>query len=109
MGMALDNTSVVYKRKMGYERLNDPHHPADRIFKWNNWVPKKVNTFIWRANRNGISTRDSLSRKGVQIPNQTTTFVFSSEYLMKIQEVHSSRVTKKESYTSIVYTTFWSI
>lgn len=32
---------------------------------WNNWVPIKLNIFIWRLRLNGLPTRFTLSNQGI--------------------------------------------
>ncbi|GJU88931.1 putative RNA-directed DNA polymerase [Tanacetum coccineum] len=36
-------------------------------FKWNSWVPKKVNICLWRASLNRLPTRSNLTNKGINL------------------------------------------
>jgi len=40
---------------------------SSRETRWNNLVPRKINTFIWRVERDKIPTRFNLSAKGVEL------------------------------------------
>nr|GEZ36862.1 RNA-directed DNA polymerase, eukaryota [Tanacetum cinerariifolium] len=37
--------------------------------RWNRFLPKKINIFIWRTLRDRIPTRWNLSRKGIEVPS----------------------------------------
>nr|GEW97092.1 RNA-directed DNA polymerase, eukaryota [Tanacetum cinerariifolium] len=37
--------------------------------RWNRFLPKKINIFIWRTLRNRIPTRWNLSQKGIEVPS----------------------------------------
>ncbi|XP_076893436.1 uncharacterized protein LOC143545418 [Bidens hawaiensis] len=39
------------------------------VHQWLKWVPIKVNAFIWRAVVNKIPTMESLTKRGIQIPD----------------------------------------
>ncbi|XP_021979487.1 uncharacterized protein LOC110875597 [Helianthus annuus] len=41
--------------------------PNDMAFRWNNWLPPKVNLFCWRAFMGKIPSKVGLVRRGVQI------------------------------------------
>ncbi|KAF5790976.1 putative RNA-directed DNA polymerase [Helianthus annuus] len=43
---------------------------SDRVFEWNNWVPKKVGIVAWRAEMERLPTRSALARRNVPVPNQ---------------------------------------
>ncbi|KAK1423184.1 hypothetical protein QVD17_18479 [Tagetes erecta] len=47
------------------------------VFKWNNWVPKKVNVMNWRASLNRLPTLISLQARGVNV--QTSTCLLCNE------------------------------
>ncbi|KAJ0757712.1 putative RNA-directed DNA polymerase [Helianthus annuus] len=42
----------------------------DRVFEWNNWVPKKVGIVAWRADMERLPTMSALARRNVPISNQ---------------------------------------
>ncbi|XP_035836925.1 uncharacterized protein LOC110893297 isoform X1 [Helianthus annuus] len=44
-------------------------HRPDRVFEWNNWVPKKVGIVAWRADMNRLLTRGALSDRNVPVQN----------------------------------------
>ena len=38
-----------------------------RATLWNNWVPKKVNIFIWRALKGRLPVREELDKRGIDL------------------------------------------
>lgn len=49
--------------------IDRPHGSGNQetVFKWNSWVPKKVNVMNWRASLNRMPTLKSLQARGVNI------------------------------------------
>ncbi|KAJ0946459.1 putative reverse transcriptase zinc-binding domain-containing protein [Helianthus annuus] len=39
-------------------------------FSWNNWAPRKVNLFSWRAEMNRIPTIDNLIKRNIQVDSE---------------------------------------
>ncbi|GJV17322.1 RNA-directed DNA polymerase, eukaryota, reverse transcriptase zinc-binding domain protein [Tanacetum coccineum] len=44
--------------------ISNPH-------KWNSWIPRKVNIYVWRAAFDRLPTRTNLFRRGVSLPSTT--------------------------------------
>ncbi|GKE83850.1 RNA-directed DNA polymerase, eukaryota [Tanacetum coccineum] len=64
------NSSFTVKDARG--KIDDVYLPDDGSeTRWNRFVPKKVNVFIWRALRDRLPTRWNLSRRGVKIASIT--------------------------------------
>ncbi|GJV47498.1 RNA-directed DNA polymerase, eukaryota, reverse transcriptase zinc-binding domain protein [Tanacetum coccineum] len=64
------NSSFTVKDARG--KIDDVYLPDDGSeTRWNRFVPKKVNVFIWRALRDRFPTRWNLSRRGVEIASIT--------------------------------------
>ncbi|KAJ0838212.1 putative reverse transcriptase zinc-binding domain-containing protein [Helianthus annuus] len=43
----------------------------DRVFEWNNWVPKKVGIVAWRAEMERLPTRCALAARSIPVQNRT--------------------------------------
>ncbi|GJS12101.1 RNA-directed DNA polymerase, eukaryota, reverse transcriptase zinc-binding domain protein, partial [Tanacetum coccineum] len=64
------NSSFTAKDARG--KIDDVYLPDDGSeTRWNRFVPKKVNVFIWRALHDRLPTRWNLSRRGVEIASIT--------------------------------------
>nr|GEV64276.1 RNA-directed DNA polymerase, eukaryota, reverse transcriptase zinc-binding domain protein [Tanacetum cinerariifolium] len=64
------NFSLTVKDAHG--KIDDVYLPDDGSeTRWNRFVPKKVNVFIWRALRDHLPTRWNLGRRGVEIASIT--------------------------------------
>ncbi|GJV23279.1 RNA-directed DNA polymerase, eukaryota, reverse transcriptase zinc-binding domain protein [Tanacetum coccineum] len=37
-------------------------------YRWNSWIPRKVNICVWRASLNRLPTRSNLSHRGITLP-----------------------------------------
>ncbi|MFS7958257.1 putative reverse transcriptase zinc-binding domain-containing protein [Helianthus anomalus] len=42
--------------------------PETQVLKWLNWIPKKINCFLWRAVLDRLPTRDALALRNIHIP-----------------------------------------
>ncbi|GJT96325.1 putative ribonuclease H protein [Tanacetum coccineum] len=40
---------------------------GDEATTWNNWVPKKVNIFVWRALKGRLPVREELDKRGIDL------------------------------------------
>ncbi|XP_022032064.1 uncharacterized protein LOC110933134 [Helianthus annuus] len=49
-------------------------HRPDRVFVWNNWVPKKVGIVAWRADLNRLPTRAALLVRNVPVHDPMCVF-----------------------------------
>ncbi|XP_022020167.1 uncharacterized protein LOC110920252 [Helianthus annuus] len=43
----------------------------DKVFEWNNWVPKKVGMVAWRAEMERLPTRCALAARNISVQNRT--------------------------------------
>ncbi|KAJ0619222.1 putative RNA-directed DNA polymerase [Helianthus annuus] len=43
--------------------------PETQVLKWLNWIPKKINCFLWRAVLDRIPTRVSLALRNIHLPS----------------------------------------
>ncbi|XP_022027924.1 uncharacterized protein LOC110929112 isoform X1 [Helianthus annuus] len=46
----------------------------NRVFVWNNWVPKKVGIVAWRADMERLPTRSALAVRNINVPDSTCAF-----------------------------------
>ncbi|XP_021984710.1 uncharacterized protein LOC110880495 [Helianthus annuus] len=57
----------------------------DRIFVWNNWVPKKVGIVAWRAINEKLPTRTALALRRVNVPDLSC--LFCGEYAESCEHI----------------------
>ncbi|XP_076960901.1 uncharacterized protein LOC143637388 [Bidens hawaiensis] len=62
-----DNYFLVAQLKDMLRKDRDTRR--NQLMKWGNWVPAKINMFIWRAEMGRIPTRTALARRQVQLDN----------------------------------------
>ncbi|XP_022015115.1 uncharacterized protein LOC110914639 [Helianthus annuus] len=67
------SVSSIKKLLSAVNRIN-----PERVFEWNNWVPKKVGIVAWRAEMERLPTKCALVRRN--IPVQNNTCVFCGDY-----------------------------
>ncbi|KAJ0493828.1 putative reverse transcriptase zinc-binding domain-containing protein [Helianthus annuus] len=62
-----DNSFSVAQLKDMFRKDRDTRR--NQLMKWENWVPAKINLFIWRAEMGRILTRGALARRQVKLDN----------------------------------------
>ncbi|KAJ0613760.1 putative RNA-directed DNA polymerase [Helianthus annuus] len=45
--------------------------PETKVLRWLNWIPKKINCFLWRVVLDRIPTKDALAIRNIHIPSKT--------------------------------------
>lgn len=60
----------------------------EAVFKWNNWVPKKVNIMNWRASCDRLPTLKALDKRGITV--QTNTCILCQEALETTEHIFTS-------------------
>ncbi|XP_022014336.1 uncharacterized protein LOC110913825 [Helianthus annuus] len=85
--------------------------PKSFSWKWNGWVPKKVNTFMWKAVNNNIPTM--LALKGRQFISEwcniSSLFAFSTKDLINIHSQVKVSKNKRKGIQAVIFTAAWCI
>ncbi|GJV59705.1 RNA-directed DNA polymerase, eukaryota, reverse transcriptase zinc-binding domain protein [Tanacetum coccineum] len=73
--------------------------------RWNRYLPKKINIFIWRALRDRLPTRWNLSRKGIDVDS-----LFCPDFYKWLDDLHISSPRKSilEVICGVVLWSLWN-
>ncbi|KAJ0927467.1 putative reverse transcriptase zinc-binding domain-containing protein [Helianthus annuus] len=65
----LDGSGIYTVRSVKEALQNIRYVRPDSVFRWNSWVPKKVEILSWRAEQDRVPTRAALGRRNINIPS----------------------------------------
>ncbi|GKD02120.1 RNA-directed DNA polymerase, eukaryota, reverse transcriptase zinc-binding domain protein [Tanacetum coccineum] len=72
---------------LNHASMSNPH-------KWNSWIPRKVNIFVWRAACDRLPTRINLLLRGVTLPSSSCPICNLDKETIDHCIVHCSRISQ---------------
>ncbi|XP_076920194.1 uncharacterized protein LOC143581255 [Bidens hawaiensis] len=63
----LDESGSFNVKSIKWHLANERGVMPEFIFKWNNWIPKKVNLVAWRAELDRLPTRVALAARNINV------------------------------------------
>ncbi|PWA80185.1 RNA-directed DNA polymerase, eukaryota, Reverse transcriptase zinc-binding domain protein [Artemisia annua] len=65
-------SNIIQKRLLAIE-------DSSLSFRWNSWVPRKINVCAWRVSLNRLPTKDNLMRRGIALSSSVCLFCGKDE------------------------------